>query len=168
MRFEEEAPLETLDELIAIALGLEAQGDAPPEEQASAPAIPVRTQGTAPAGLLPTPPAPLATPPLGSVLPVRPAPPPDHARPIASGQREKPSAEKQRAPRAPVEAPARRAAGFTTTSGGAASAGTGQGSGTAALTGFLLLAAPGLGRRIREARGLSPRDPVRSRLERPG
>jgi hypothetical protein len=40
--------------------------------------------------------------------------------------------------------------------------------GFAALTGFIVLAAPGLGRRIRVARELSPRSPVQSPLDRPG
>jgi hypothetical protein len=62
--------------------------------------------------------------------------------------------------------PARRAAG-STSSGGTAPGGTGA-AGTAALTAFYVLAAPGLGRRLREARELSPRTRYYAPLDRPG
>jgi hypothetical protein len=76
------------------------------------------------------------------------------------------SPQRQRSHRPPLDTSPRGIAGAPASSG-SAPAGTGAGS-VAALTGFLVLAAPGLGRRIREARELSPRAPVRDRLERPG
>jgi hypothetical protein len=85
------------------------------------------------------------------------------ARPQAS--RRPHAAQRTRVPSPPLDPPPRRAA--STPSPGA-SAASGTGGGSAALTGLVILAAPGLGRLIRETRELSPRDPVRSRLERPG
>jgi hypothetical protein len=76
------------------------------------------------------------------------------------------SPKRHRPHRWPLDTSPRGIAGAPASSG-SAPGGTGAGS-VAALTGFLVLAAPGLGRRIREARELSPRAPVRDRLERPG
>jgi hypothetical protein len=87
----------------------------------------------------------------------------ENARPQAP--RRPHAAQRTRVPSPPLDAPPRRAAS-TPSPGGSASSGTGGG--IAALTGFVTLAAPGLGRLIREKRELSPRDPVRARLERPG
>jgi hypothetical protein len=61
----------------------------------------------------------------------------------------------------------RRAAG-TPGSSSSATGGSGAAAAVAALTRAIVLAAPGLGRFIRESRELSPRDPDGSRLERPG
>jgi hypothetical protein len=61
----------------------------------------------------------------------------------------------------------RRAAG-TPGSSSSATGGSGAAAAVAALTRAIVLAAPGLGRLVRETRELSPRDPDGSRLERPG
>jgi hypothetical protein len=100
----------------------------------------------------------------------------EHAAPTqaserASHRRAAPEASspRQRGPKPPRGTFPRRVAG-TPSSSGSAPSGTGGGgsSGGAVLTGLFVLAAPGLGRRIRETRELSPRAPVRARLERPG
>lgn len=62
--------------------------------------------------------------------------------------------------------PARRAAG-STSSGGTAPSGTGAG-GFAALTALYVFAAPGLGRRLRDVRELSPRTRYEAPHDRPG
>ncbi len=73
--------------------------------------------------------------------------------------------QRARLPRLPLDTPKRLTAGSPGSSGSASSTTSG---GVAALTGLYLLAAPGLGRRVRIVRELSPRDPVRAPLDRPG
>lgn len=72
----------------------------------------------------------------------------------------------RRLPQLPL-GPTRRLAGSATSSGGAASGG-GAAAGVAALTGFYVLAAPGLGRRLKDVRELSPRARSEAPLDRPG
>lgn len=86
-------------------------------------------------------------------------------RATRSARDRKAAPQRARLPRLPVDPPKRRTAGGPSSSGSASSTTSG---GVAALTALYLLAAPGLGRRIRITRELSPRDPVRAPLDRPG
>jgi hypothetical protein len=91
---------------------------------------------------------------------------PEGARPAKSRDREAAPRPARRLPQLPL-GPTRRAAGSSTSSGGAAPGGGGA-TGVAALTGFIVLAAPGLGRRIRVVRELSPHARAEAPRDRPG
>jgi hypothetical protein len=90
---------------------------------------------------------------------------PERARPSKTRDREAAPRPARRLPQLPL-GPTRRAAG-STSSGGTAPGGGGA-TGVAALTGFYVLAAPGLGRRIRVVRELSPHARAEAPRDRPG
>jgi hypothetical protein len=90
---------------------------------------------------------------------------PERARPSKTRDREAAPRPARRLPQLPL-GPTRRAAG-STSSGGAAPGGGGA-TGVAALTGLYVLAAPGLGRRIRVVRELSPHARAEAPRDRPG
>jgi hypothetical protein len=90
----------------------------------------------------------------------------ERARPAKSRDRDASPRPARRLPQLPL-GPTRRVAGSATSSGGAAPGG-GAATGIAALTGFYVLAAPSLGRRLREVRELSPRARFEAPLDRPG
>jgi hypothetical protein len=90
----------------------------------------------------------------------------ERARPTKARDRDASPRPARRLPQLPL-GPTRRAAGSSTSSGGAAPGG-GAASGVAALTGFYVLAAPSLGRRLRVVRELSPHARAEAPLDRPG
>ena len=90
----------------------------------------------------------------------------EHARPTKTRDRDAAPRPARRLPQLPL-GPTRRAAGSSSSSGGAAP-GSGGATGVAALTGFYVLAAPGLGRRIRDVRELSPHTRAEAPRDRPG
>jgi hypothetical protein len=90
---------------------------------------------------------------------------PERARPSKTRDREAAPRPARRLPQLPLS-PTRRAAGSTSSSG--AAPGGGGATGVAALTGFYALAAPGLGRRIRVVRELSPHARAEAPRDRPG
>jgi hypothetical protein len=89
----------------------------------------------------------------------------ERARPQKTRDRDATAPRPTRLPRLPL-GPARRAAG-SSSSGGTAPSGTGAG-GFAALTALFVFAAPGLGRRLRDVRELSPRTRYEAPRDRPG
>ena len=91
--------------------------------------------------------------------------PEERARPSKPRAR-KAAPRPDRGPDLPL-APTRSTSGLTGSSGSAPPSATG-GSGAATLAAFFIFAAPGLGRRLRDARELSPRTPYRAPLDRPG
>ncbi len=141
----------------------------PPPIAAPLLSSPIRTQAAVPRVV--STPRPSARAP-GAEWPSQTAAAPSLQRPArtatvsaSSPTRTRPSEPRRtRTPRLPLDAPT-RTAGSPSPSGSASSGGGGN---VAALTSFVTLAAPGLGRPIRETRELSPRAPVRARLERPG
>jgi hypothetical protein len=94
------------------------------------------------------------------------APRSDRARPTKGRDREASPRPARHLPQLPL-GPARRAAGSATSSSGSAPGGGGATS-VAALTGFYVLAAPGLGRRLRVVRELSPHTRAEAPRDRPG
>jgi hypothetical protein len=91
---------------------------------------------------------------------------PERVRATKTRDREAAPRPARRLPQLPL-GPSRRAAGSSTSSSGAAPGG-GAAGGVAALTGLYVLAAPGLGRRLRVVRELSPHARAEAPRDRPG
>ena len=86
-------------------------------------------------------------------------------RPAKSAPERRGGGESRRNPAPPPLLPP---ASGTAPAGVSGGAGSGGATGTAALTGFLIVFAPGVGRRIRAARGLRPRARYGTAIDRPG